>query len=103
MFQGDNTQAFGNNFIRVYMTFRAPDGTELPLPPMSKIEARVGSVVKEYLPDDFSEGYLDINFTEEESAQLSSYNTLFLAAYDETGKKKTLLGKYVFSSCPRRV
>ena len=103
MFQGDNTQAFGGNFIRVYMVFKAPDGTILPLPNFSKIEARVGAVIKTYTPNDYANGYIDINFTEQESANFSTYNTLYLAGFDESGKKKTFLGKYVFSSCPRRV
>lgn len=103
MFQGDNTRAFGGNFLRVYMVYKAPDGTILPLPNFSKIEARVGSVLKTYLPEDYANGYIDINFTEKESSTFGPYNTLYLAGFDEDSQKQTFLGEYVFSSCSRRV
>lgn len=100
MFQGDNTQAFGGNFVRVTFSYHAPDGEELPLPPISKAEVRVGCMVKTY---ENPTNPLVVNFTEEESANLSSYNTMYLALYDQNGRKKTACGKLVFSANPRRV
>lgn len=100
IYQGDNSQAFGGNFVSISFTYHGPDGTELPLPPISKAEIRVGDIVKVYdnptLP-------LKVNFTEEESSKLRQTNVMFLALYDETGKKKTANGKLVFAANMRRV
>lgn len=100
IFQGDNTQAFGGNFVNITFTYHAVDGTELPLPPISKAEVRVGSIVKTY---ENPTSPLKVNFTEAESAKLGETNVMYLALYDETGKKKTACGRLVFAANMRRV
>lgn len=99
MFQGDNTQAFGGNFLQIYLTAEDVNGNEIPLPPIDKVIVRVGSVVKYYDPAPI----IDVNFTEEETATFSTYNTLYVATYDELKRKQTPVGSFVFSTCPRRV
>ena len=100
IFQGDNTQAFGGNFVKITFSYHAPDGKELPLPNISKAEVRVGCVVKTY---ETPPNPLTVNFNEEESNQLGSVNTMYLALYYESGRKKTACGKLVFPANPRRV
>lgn len=100
LFQGDNSQAFGDNFVEITFSYHAPDGTELPLPPISKAEVRVGSITKVY---DNPTNPLRVNFTESESAKLNITNTMYLALYDESGRKKTAKGELVFGTNARRV
>ena len=99
-YQGDNTEAFGGNFVKITFTYRAPDGTELPLPPISKAEVRVGNIIKYY---ENPTSPLKVNFSEIESSRLNDVNEMYLALYDETGKKKTANGKLVFATNARRV
>lgn len=98
--QGDNSQAFGDNFVEITFSYHAPDGEELPLPTISKAEVRVGCITKIY---DNPSNPLKVNFTEEESNQLSTTNTMYLALYDSSGRKKTANGKLVFGTNLRRV
>jgi hypothetical protein len=97
--QGDNTEAFGGNFMQIYLTAEDATGAAIPLPPMDKIEIRVGSIKKYYDPQPI----INVNFSEEETATFGAFNTMYVAAYDETTKKSRAIGSYVFSTCPRRV
>ena len=99
MFQGDNTQAFGGNFLDIYLTAEDANGQQIPLPPIDKIEVRVGSIVKYYDPSPI----IHVNYNESETATFGAFNTMYVAAYDEKTQKSTALGSYVFSTCPRRV
>lgn len=98
--QGDNTQAFGGNFVRINAVYKDSQGNILPLPPMTKAEIRCGCLVKIIENPTFP---LDINFTEEETNKMGVNNKLFLAVWDENGKKKTPKGFLEFHTSPRRV
>jgi hypothetical protein len=100
MFQGDNTQAFAGNFVKIYAKYITSTGEERPMPPLTKAEIRTGCIVKTYENPVFP---LDVNFTEEESIKLNVNNTMTLAVWDAMGRKKTAKGVLKFTAEPRRV
>lgn len=100
LYQGDNTQAFGGNFVRINAIYKDSQGNVLPMPQLTKAEIRCGCIIKTYINPTFP---LDVNFTEEESNKLSINNSLYLAVWDINGKKKTANGKLEFHTNSRRV
>lgn len=98
--QGDNTQAFGNNFIRVHFVAKDKEGNIKPLPKITKAEFRIGPIIKTY-PNPTSP--LDINYTEEESKYFCANNKGYICVYDEYGHKYTPDGFIEFPADPRRV
>lgn len=98
--QGDNTQAFDGNFVRINAVYKDKDGNIRPMPTLKRAEIRVGCIVKVYENPTFP---LDVNFNEEESNKLSIKNKMTLAVWDINDRKKTASGVLEFSTNPRRV
>ena len=85
-FKGDNTGAFGGNFITIDLV--NPYEFEV-----SKAIFIVGCVKKEFENPVFP---LTINFDEEESKRLNFKNTAYLVVYDSEGRQKTCKGTLNF-------
>ena len=111
MYQGDNTEAFGGNFLTVYlrckeMVWNAETeqwewtGNYVPPPPILKAEIRTGCLCKVVMNPTFP---LTINFNEEESAKLNIKNSIAMAVWDMQNRKHTVDGSYVFNTLPRKV
>lgn len=84
--QGDNTRAFGGNYITIYMDNPA----ELPV---SKVVFSVGCIVKEYPNPEFP---LRVNFNSKETRALNYVNTGYLTAYDKDGLPMVCEGSITF-------
>lgn len=86
---GDNTGAFGNSFITIYL--------ENPLEyVVSKAIFVCGCFKKTFENPQFP---LRINFTSEETAKLKAgANTCYLVVYDEQGRQKTCKGTLTFKA-----
>lgn len=100
LYQGDNTQAFNGNFVKINAVYKDKDGNIQPMPPLMKAEARTGCIVKVYENPTFP---LYVNFDEKESEKLNIKNILTLAVWDMKGRKKTANGKLEFTTKPRSV
>lgn len=95
IFQGDNTAAFGGNFLTINVS--SESGV---VPTITKAELKIGSICKTFTNPTFP---LTVNLTEEETAKLSSVNTAYMAVWDINGKKKTCQGSLSFNTSARRV
>lgn len=100
LYQGDNTQSFGGNFVRITAVCKDSQGNPMPMPALTKAEIRCGCVIKTYENPTFP---LDVNFTEEETEKMGVNNSMFLAVWDYFGRKKTANGSLKFNTTPRRV
>ena len=88
VFKGDNTGAFGNNFITIEL--------ENPLGyTISKAEFVCGCFRKVFENPTFP---LIINFTEEESKKFNFKNTCYLIVWDELNRQKTCEGTLTFEA-----
>lgn len=96
IYQGDNTAAFGGNFLTIRLVL--PEGQEMP--PISKVELKIGCICKTFENPVFP---LTVNLTEEETLKLQAVNTAYLAVWDNEDRKKTCQGKITFKTEPRRV
>lgn len=96
LYQGDNTAAFGGNFLKINIV---PEEGQ-PIPTITKAELRIGCIHKVFENPVFP---LTINLTEEESAKLQAQNTAYLAVWDIEGRKKTCTGNISFVTQARRV
>lgn len=86
IFKGDNSGAFGNNFITINL--------ENPLGyTISKAIFVCGCIQKSFDNPVFP---IVINFSSQETAQLRSSNTCYLVAYDSEGRQKTCKGTLTF-------
>lgn len=84
--QGDNTKAFGGNFITIFMDNPAHI-------PVSKVIFSVGCIEKSYIKPEFP---LYINFNSKETKALNYINTGYLTAFDVDGKQMTCEGSITF-------
>ena len=90
IFKGDNTGAFGNNFITINLV--NPDGHEI-----SKVIFVCGCIKKEFKNPVFP---LVVNLTSQETDTLKTVNTCYLVAYDTMGRQKTCQGTLTFKAIP---
>lgn len=85
--RGDNTRAFGRNFLRIYLN--NPNNLYI-----SKAVFHInGELEKVYENPIFP---LNVNFTGEETMKLKQDNTCKLALWDESGRRITADGKFTF-------
>lgn len=85
--RGDNTRAFGSNFLRIYLN--NPNNLFI-----SKAVFHInGELEKVYENPVFP---LNVNFTGEETMRLKQDNTCKLALWDESGRRRTADGKFTF-------
>lgn len=96
IFQGDNTAAFGGNFLTINIS--VSEGQ--PVPRITKAELKIGCICKTFANPTFP---MTINLNEDESAKLQAQNTAYLAVWDAEGRKKTCVGSITFNSQSRRV
>ena len=87
IYSGDNTGAFGNNFITIRANI--PDGHVI-----SMAKFKVGNLPVMSFPN--PEFPLIINLTSAQTRQLQQQNTCYLAVYDELGRKATCKGSLTF-------
>lgn len=92
---GDNTGAFGGNFLTINL--KNSSSSEIHV---SKAVFACGPVRIEFNEPVFP---LVVNLTEEQTAQLSCCNTVYLAVWDEEGRKLTCSGSVNFKTQPRKV
>lgn len=85
--KGDNTGAFGNDFLRIYLN--NPNNLYIQ---RALIQIN-GDVEKEYYDPIFP---LRVNFTGEETNLLHQVNVIKLALWDEYGRRRTADGKFTF-------
>lgn len=95
IFQGDNTAAFGGNFLTINIS--SESGI---VPTITKAELKIGCICKHFSNPTFP---MTINLNEEETAKLSATNTAYLAIWDIEGRKKTCQGSISFPTNARRV
>lgn len=88
IYMGDNTAAFGNNFI----TINLENPQEYPI---SKAIFVCGCLKKTFNNPQFP---LVINFTSEETAGFRNANTCYLVVFDEQGRQKTCKGSLTFKA-----
>ena len=86
IFKGDNTGAFGNNFI----TINLDNPNEYVV---SKVIFVCGCIQKTYENPSFP---LTVNFTSEETKKLKVPSVCYLVAYDLEGRQKTCKGTLTF-------
>lgn len=88
IFQGDNTAAFGNNYITI--NINNPLGY-----PISKavFVTGNGNIKKTFENPEFP---LIVNFTSQETQQLKANNVGYLVVFDSQGRQKTCNGSLTF-------
>lgn len=87
IYKGDNSGAFGNNFITIKANI--PEGHVV-----SKAQFKVGNLpVMTFTNPDFP---IVVNLTPAQTRQLQQQNTCYLAVYDELGRKATCKGTITF-------
>jgi hypothetical protein len=95
IFQGDNTAAFGGNFLTINLSYNGED-----LPTISRAELKIGCICKSFQNPTFP---ITINLNEDETAKLQTQNTAYLAVWDAEGRKMTCVGSLTFNTQSRRV
>ena len=95
IYQGDNTAAFGGNFLTISIS--SETGI---VPTITRAELKIGCITKTFENPVFP---MTINLTEEETQRLQSQNTAYLAVWDASGRKKTCQGQITFPASARRV
>lgn len=88
IFKGDNTAAFGNDFLTINLD--NPAGYEI-----SKVIFVCGCIRKSITNPTFP---LVINFTSEETSRMRGSNVCYLVAYDSEGRQKTCQGSLTFNA-----
>ena len=96
IFKGDDTRAFGGNFINI----------KVNNPDLYKITKLVfvvngGTITKTFTDEDFfqtEETTLTVNFSSEETARLTNVNVGNLLAYDENGYQATCIQSVQFNA-----
>lgn len=102
LFQGDDTAAFGGNFLSIYLTVKDEEGNIIePQPKIIKAEIKIGCIRKIFENPDFP--ILEINLTNQETATLKAVNNIYMAVWDENGLKRTCEGMISFEAQTRRV
>ena len=92
--RGDNTGAFGQDFLRIYLN----NPNELYI---TKAVFQInGNLEKEFDEPKFP---LRINFTGAETELLAQVNTCKLALWDEYGRRRTADGKFTFFCKENRI
>lgn len=87
IYKGDDTSAFGNNFIRVKA--KIPEGFII-----TKAKIRIGNLpIVTVMNPTFP---LIINLTAAQTRQLSTQNECYMAVYDEQNRKRTCTGVLKF-------
>ena len=84
--QGDNTGAFGNTFIKIFLKNPA----EVVV---SKVVFTVGCINKVFENPEFP---LYVNFNSKETSVMPYENTGYLTAYDSEGRPMTCKGSVTF-------
>lgn len=88
IFKGDDTGAFGNNFITINL--------ENPLNyPVSKAVFVCNCITKSFEEPEFP---LIINFDSSETSRLRAANTCYLVVFDTQGRQKTCKGTLTFKT-----
>lgn len=88
IFKGDDSGAFGNNFITINL--------DNPLGyPISKAIFVCGCIQKPFKNPVFP---LTINLTSQETVKLRSSNVCYLVVYDSEGRQKTCQGSLTFNA-----
>lgn len=95
IYQGDNTAAFGGNFLTIRLSSQSGI-----IPTISRAELKIGCICKTFKNPTFP---MTINLNEEESAKLQAQNTAYLAIWDAEGRKLTCNGSKTFETQSRRV
>lgn len=95
IFQGDNTAAFGGNFLTINLSYNGE-----VLPTISRAELKIGCICKSFQNPTFP---ITINLNEDETAKLQTQNTAYLAVWDIEGRKMTCVGSLTFNTQSRRV
>lgn len=88
IYKGDNTAAFGNNFITINLN--NPLGYTV-----SKAILVCGCIQKTFENPEFP---LIINLTSQETNQLRSSNVCYLVVFDSEGRQKTCNGTITFKA-----
>ena len=91
IYKGDNTAAFGNNFITIELD--NPLGYEI-----SKAQFVVNGGCPYIAPIENPDFPLLINFSSEQTAKLRASNVGQLVVWDSQGRQKTCQGQIVFSA-----
>lgn len=84
--KGDNTQAFGNNFLTIFLDNPMSVG-------ISKVIFSVGCIEKVFENPQFP---LRVNFNSKETAALNYINTGYLVAFDSKGRQLACEGSITF-------
>lgn len=95
LFRGDNTAAFGGNFLKINLTNESG-----VLPPITRAELKIGCIRRTFENPTFP---MMINLSEDESEKLQPVNNAYLALWDADGRKKTCQGTISILTNPRRV
>ena len=85
--RGDNTGAFGQDFLRIYLN----NPNDLYI--QKAVFQINGELEKEYIEPKFP---LRVNFTGAETELLHQVNMCKLALWDEAGRRRTADGKFTF-------
>jgi hypothetical protein len=94
-YRGDDYSAFGQQFLTVQAA-NIPEGFEV-----SKVEIKIGNLP--VITRENPEFPLSINLTAEQSILLKDTNKIFMACYDQYGRKKTCEGCLEFNTKPKVV
>lgn len=87
IYKGDDSAAFGNNFITIRANI--PDGSTVSLAKFKCGNLPVMTFPNPTFP-------LVINLTPAQTRQLKQQNTCYLAVYDSLGRKATCRGSLTF-------
>lgn len=88
MFKGDDTDAFGQNFIKI--SLKGAEGQTI-----SKVIFQCGPIQKVYTRPTFP---IYVNFTHNESSRLYHESVCYLQVFDEKGKRQTCEGTLNFTA-----
>ena len=87
IYRGDNTGAFGNDFLRIYL--KAPAKLII-----TKAVVQINNTIDKIF--EYPKFPLRVNFTGEETNYLEQQNTCRMALWDEYGRRRTAEGKFNF-------
>ena len=87
IYKGDNTGAFGNNLLTIRANI--PDGYTV-----SKAKLKIGNLP--VMTFDAPIFPLIVNLTPAQTRQLQQQNTVYMAVFDEEGRKATCRGTVTF-------
>ena len=89
IFQGDDTSAFGQNFLKINATI--PEGWQI-----SKVELRIGNLPLFVFENPVFP--LFVNLDSDQTRMLEKTNEVYMAVYDVNGKKITCKGSIIIKS-----